>query len=231
MQTINEIISAYNLSEFEIQKIANEVKLSSVGCGAGRDTKELSYDTWVLLDDISDDIWYSAMVIDYKISLGFQLYEIFPSYGHFLVPFYRGIRDKEIFLPEHKEIIWKQFMHYLASEPCYADPVSYVLWVEFFEDVTTVKETWQGLVSKCPNKKLLLTLLEFAGPVPFDLKEIHYEELISDRDNHEYILKSLLHSAYDVYGKLDKNKAQSIINKLEIDRESENYKLLKNKLN
>nr|GFC53870.1 hypothetical protein [Tanacetum cinerariifolium] len=210
MQTINEIVSAYNLSESEIQKIANEVKLSSIGCGTKRDTNESSYDTWVLLEDISDDVWYSAIEITHKILLGFQLYDIFPSYWHFLVPFYRGIRDKEISLPEHKEIIWKQFMQYLASESCYADPVGYVLWVEFFEDVTTVRETWQGLVNNCFTKRLLLTLLEFAGPVPFDLKEIYYKELVSDKASHGCILNSLLYSACDVYGQIDKNKARSI---------------------
>lgn len=241
MQTIDNILSAYNLNESEVQRIANEAKASSTGCGmrkpnpGGRGmievSKTLLSDTWTLLDKISDEVWYSEMEVADKISLGFQLYEMFPSYYHFLVPFYHGIRNREIYLVEHKEAIWKRFIQYLLAEPCYADPVSYVLWVEFFEDVTTVKETWQGLVSNCPNKKLLLTLLEFAGPVPFSLKEIHYEELISDRYNHEYILKSLMHSAYDVYGKLDEDKVRSILIKLEVDKESENYRLLMNKLN
>jgi len=102
---------------------------------------------------MSDKVWYSTMSNAQKISVGFQLYETFPSYYHFLTPFYRGIRDKEIANQDEKEIIWKHFMKYLASENYYADPVGYVLWVEFFEDATTVRETWQGLVNNYPNRK------------------------------------------------------------------------------
>lgn len=229
MQNINTLLSAYNLNEPEIQQISAEAKAASTGCGA-RVSKELSSNTWELLDDISDEVWYSKMEITHKIALGFQLYEMFPSYYHFLVPFYRRIRDGEIIGQSHKVVIWKQFMHYLASEACYADPVGYVLWVEFFEDTATVKETWQGLVNNCADKKSLLALLEFAGPVPFDLKEEQYKLLTSEEGNHKYIFNSLLFSVFDVYGKIDKTKASSILDILKVDTESEGYKLLKEKL-
>jgi hypothetical protein len=122
-----------------------------------------------------------------KISLGFQLYETFPSYFHFLTPFYRGIRDNEIVDGKEKQIIWAGFMKYLFMENYYADPVDYVLWVEFFEDERTVREAWQGLVNNCSDKKSFLRLLQCAGPVPFDLKESHYNSLLIDATNHEAI--------------------------------------------
>lgn len=139
MQTIDNILSAYNLNECEVQRIANEAKASSIGCrtrkpnpvgrGMIEVSKQLLSETWTLLDEISDEVWYSEMAVADKISLGFQLYEKFPSYYHFLVPFYHGVRNKEIVLPEHKNIIWEHFIQYLALEACYADPVSYVLRV------------------------------------------------------------------------------------------------------
>lgn len=153
MQTVGNILSGYNLSESEMQSIANEAKVASVGCGTRGIVKQLSSKTRTLLDEISDEVWYSKMEAADKISLGFQLYEKFPSYYHFLVPFYHGIRNKEISLPDHKKVIWEHLIQYLASEAYYADPVSYVLWVEFFEDTTTARDTWQGLLNNCRNKK------------------------------------------------------------------------------
>lgn len=230
MQHINELFSAYNLNESDIQRIAIEAKANSIGCGMRTGNKELPSATWNLLDDLADEVWDSKIELVHKILLGFQLFEIFPSYGHFLIPFYRGIRDKEIYLIEHKELIWGKFIGCLFSEPYYADPTSYVLWVEFFEDVTTVRDNWQGLVTNCFNEKPLLLLLKIAGPVPFDLKEVCYQALIADVGKHEHILKSLLYSAFDVYGKIDKDKALTILAQLKIDKNSENYKLLKAKL-
>ncbi|HET9504142.1 MAG TPA: hypothetical protein VFO93_11405 [Hymenobacter sp.] len=238
MQAIDTILSVYNLNESEIRRISNEAKNSSIGCGkrgivSGETievSKTLSSYTWTLLDEISDEVWYSEMEIADKIFLGFQLYEKFPSYYHFLVPFYHGVRNKEITLLEHKNVIWEHFMQYLASDAYYADPVGYVLWVEFFEDVTTVRDTWQGLLNNCHHRKSLLAVLEVAGPVPFDLKEDVYKSLIMDKSNHESIFNSLLYSAFDVYGNIDNRKASIILAQLEIDTKAENYKLLRDKL-
>jgi hypothetical protein len=230
MQTLNDIFSTYKLSKSDIDRLSNEAKAASIDCGKKGVNKQLPSDTWDLFDEISDKVWYSTMTNSQKISLGFQLYETFPSYYHFVTPFYHGIRNKEIVVPNEKEIIWKHFMKYLASENYYADPVGYVLWVEFFEDETTVRDTWQGLVNNYTDKKALLRLLEQAGPVPFDLKETHYNNLLVDKTNHELIFNSLLYGAYDVFGQIDKKKALNILAKLKIDTGTENYNLLKEKL-
>lgn len=230
MHTLNEIFSAYKLSKSDVDRLSNEAKTVSIDCGKKGIIKQLSSETWNLFDEISDKVWYSTQTNSQKISLGFQLYETFPSYYHFLTPFYHRISNKEIVDPNQKEIIWTHFMKYLASESYYADPVGYVLWVEFFEDESTVRETWQGLINNCTDRKALLRLLEQAGPVPFDLKETHYNSLLVDTRTHEVIFNSLLYSAYDVYGKIDNKGALDILAKLKIDTRTENYKLLKEKL-
>ncbi len=171
MQTLNEIFSAFKLSKLDVDKLSSEAKTFSVDCGKKGIRKQLTPTTWDLFDDISDKVWYSTMTTLQKITLGFQLFETFPSYYHFLVPFYHGIRNMEIVDQNEREIIWKHFMRYLALENYYADPVGYVLWVEFFEDESTVRETWQGLMNNYSDRKSLLRILEQAGPVPFDLKE------------------------------------------------------------
>ncbi len=230
MQTLNDIFSAYKLSKSDVDRLSNEAKTVSIDCGKRGVIKQLQSATWDLFDEMSDKVWYSSMTNTQKISLGFELYETFPSYYHFLTPLYHGIRNKEIIDPKEKQIIWKHFMNYLASENYYADPVGYVLWVEFFEDETTVRDSWQGLVNNYSNKKALVRLLEQAGPVPFDLKETLYNSLLADKENHEPIFNSLLYSAYDVYGQIEKKKALNILAKLKIDTNTENYKLLKEKL-
>jgi len=230
MQTLNDIFSAYKLSNPEVNRLSSEAKAFSVDCGKKGVLKELTPATWDLFEEISDKVWNSAMNTLQKITLGFQLFETFPSYYHFLVPLYHGIRNKEIVDQNEKVIIWKHFMRYLASENYYADPVGYVLWVEFFEDESTVRETWQGLMNNYSDRKSLLRILEQAGPVPFDLKETLYNSLLVDINTHELIFNSLLYSAYDVFGKIDKEKTLHILAKLKIDTETENYKLLKEKL-
>ena len=231
METLNDIFSTFKLSSADVDRLNDETKTVSIDCGKKEITIQLQDATWDLFDDISDNVWDSAMTNSKKITLGFQLYEIFPSYYHFLTPFYRGISNKEIIDQNEKEMIWQHFMKYLASKKYYADPVEYVLWVDFFEDEATVRETWQGLINNYTEKSSLLRLLEAAGPVPFDLKEPLYKNLLADMETHETIYNSLLFSAYDVFGKIDKTKALDILAMLKIDTKTENYKLLKEKLN
>ena len=229
MKTLQDIISHFKLSESDVERLSHQAKTYSIDCGKAGIAKELDSITWDLFQDISDKIWDSELTNRQKISLGFQIYEIFPTYGNFLIPFYHGIRNNEIVDPTEKDIIWKHFMKYLASQNYYADPVGYVLWVEFFEDESTVHETWAGLM-KFYDKEAILRLLEHTGPVPYDLKEHVYHTLILDNESHEAIFKSLLFSAYDVYGQINKVKAKDLLGQLNIDRTTENYKLLVTKL-
>ena len=230
MESLNDIFSACKLSKDEVNILSNEAKTIAIDAGKKAVYKDLLSKSWDLFDEMSDKVWTSTMPSAKKIALGFQLYETFPSYFHFLRPFYHLICYNEITNPEEKEIIWKRFMKYLVAEKYYADPVAYVLWVEFFEDASTVEETWHGLVNNYSDKNSLLRLLEVAGPVPFDLKETVYNNLLGDEENHDHIFKSLLYSAYDVFGKIDKKKTLNILPKLKVDTNTENYRLLMEKL-
>lgn len=229
-QTLQEIFDELELSPFRLEQLSNEAKLHAIDCGKLSQDKHLSEETWSLLQELSDEVWKSDMSASKKIELGFQLFELFPHYYHFLVPFYLMIEAGEMVSRDEKKIIWTRFMQYLASENYYADTVAYVLWVEFFEDHSLVAETWEGLTANYSDKKSLLQLLECAGPVPFDLKIPYYYELLTDESNHESIFKSLKSSATDVYGQIDPEKALDILDKMQIDRTSNEYKQLTDKL-
>jgi len=229
MQTLNEIFSAFKLNKSEVSRSSNIAKNDSIDCGKTGNVKELPKDIWNLFYEISDKVWYSELSPSTKIKLGFQLYETFPNYYHFLTPFYHLVKNNEVTDPNEKEMIWQYFMKYLASERFYADPVGYVLWVDFFEDESTVHEAWNGLM-KFYDKKAALRLLEQTGPVPYELKEKLYKTLVKETENHEAIFKSLLYSAYDVFGQISKGKAKDLLKQLKIDRTTEEYKALLEKL-
>jgi hypothetical protein len=230
MNNLDDIFSAFKLGEAELQKLSNATKTLAISFGEKDSYKQLSSEAWDLLDDISEQVWTSTIPTAEKISLGFQLYDLFPSYYHFLVPFYRLIRDNKISDTKQKDIIWKRFMKYLVAENHYANPVAYVLWVEFFEDHATARESWQGLLNNYEDSKSLLRLLEISGPVPYDLKETVYNSLLDDEKTHDPIFRSLLHSAYDVFGQIDKTKALDVLAKLNVDTNTGNYRLLMDKL-
>jgi len=222
----------YELTDSDISTLSLEAKKAAINCGKSKlEQVELNSETWSLFDDMSSDLWDRDFGLDKKVMLGFELFETFPNYYHFLVPFYQLIRDKK--LENHielKNIIWSKFMVYLGGEKYYSDTVTYVLWVEFFEDFATVEETWKGLLKYSNNNKSLLILIENAGPVPFELKEPVYYKLLNDKNNHLSIFKSLLHSSFDVYGKFDYNKAELILSKLSIQTDTEHYMLLNEKI-
>ena len=63
-----------------------------------------------------------------------------------------------------------------------------------------------------------------------NLKESVYRAMIKDRDNHQAIFNSLLYSAYDLYGQTDRKKARRILSRLKVDKNTNEYRLLIEKL-
>ena len=230
MRTVEDILFTFHLTEAKVALLSKEAKERAIDCGKKESAKQLSEETWDLFDEMSQTVWQSSIPTGQKIELGFELFELFPDYYHFLVPFYRIVRDSEAVDESEKQIIWKKFMKYLAAEDHYADPVGYVLWVEFFEDTDTVNEAWNGLMKNVTTPAGLLKLLEHAGPVPYDLKEPVYKGLLADPANHTSIFRSILYSAFDVYGQLERGKATKLLSELNIDRTSDEYKQLMLKL-
>jgi hypothetical protein len=238
-----EILKQFNLSEAEILRISNDCKREAADYGKS-ESENFSIDEndFYLLSNIEDAIWNSDKSLEAKIMLNFEVYELFPRYFQFLLPYYRIVKANPYFeyeitikdtktLIELKNIIWEKFMYYLGSEKYYADPVGYVLWVEFFEDEETANETWEGLMQFTKNKNAVKKLLEMSGPAAFELKEKLYDKIILDSDYHESIFKSLLFSSFDLFGKIDNKKALAILAKLKLNKDVEHLEKLKNKLN
>lgn len=227
---IESLLEAHSLTPTDIDKFKAEARAEAIHCGKGKTPQPISTEAWNIFDALSKSVWDSDKELSEKIQLGFLLFDTFPSYLHFLTPFYDIIENKELKANDLKDSIWKTFMHYLGSEEYYASPVSHVLWVDFFEDTDTVLEAWQGMLNQAATKKGLSNLIKCAGPVPFELKEPLYKKMLKDSSLHESIFNSLLFSALDVYGNIDNNLARAILVKLKIKTNTNEYRLLKAKL-
>lgn len=228
---LESLFEQHNLTSIDIDRLKNEARAEAGNCGKnGISQQQLSTETWSLFDELSKSVWESDREIHEKIQLGFMLFDTFPNYYHFLTPYYDIIKNKELKANDLKDSIWKTFMEYLGSEEYYAAAVSYSLWVDFFEDPDTVLEAWQGLMNQKNSIKSLTNLIKCAGPVPFELKEPIYKKMMKDTSTHKSIFYSLLFSALDVHGKIDKNLARAILVKLKIKTNTDEYRLLKNQL-
>jgi hypothetical protein len=228
---MESVLVKFNLSDSEIARLSELCKLFSTDFGQQlKNTRDLKSKDWGLLEDISQSLWTSERLLEDKINLDFELFEKFPSYYHFLLPFYSIIKDNLTENENLKNIIWQKFMKFLGSENFYFSPVGYVLWVEFFEDPETQAETWKGLMQFSDDRIAVMKLLEYAGPVAYSLKEPIYKKLLPDQATHESIFKSLLFSSFDLFGKTENDKALKILLQLKSDKNHPHYQKLIDKL-
>jgi hypothetical protein len=112
-----------------------------------------------------------------------------------------------------------------------AEPVAYSLWVDYYEDRSTVEEAWRETTRLDGDwERRLERVLIASGPVPYSLKAPVYQRLIDQRRWHPFIFRSLLHSAYDVYGHLDIAAARQLLGHLKLPPDTEHLDDLSAKL-
>lgn len=228
-----EIIDKYINSELEVLRLS-KVAIEQAETMFLENKKDLVTQDWDMIDGISDAIWESDKTIDEKIQLGLEFFEVFPQYYMGLLPIYRAFTNDLVLKQDLKKIIYDKFAEYLSSaRKAYINTTGYVLWVEFFEGSGPFsREIWEGIIS---SSKISLqgkyNLLEFSGPADYDQKEKLYAELIENKESHLFILKSIVYSLTDVYGRIEKDKVIKIFNKLDnVDKYSEIYKVANEKL-
>lgn len=163
--------------------------------------------------DISDLVWESSIPTGEKLHLMLHFYEQMPCYAYLI--YLKGCYDR--FPTEERVVFWIWVRQILNGEDdALSFPITYSLWCDFFEDPRTVEEAWHSLISPLPSTKALEKILIHSGPVPFELKQPLYATLLPDHTWHYFIYRSLLHSAFDVYGKMDPQKAVDLLNRLDL---------------
>lgn len=234
MGRLLNILKEMNISEALFVDLQYEVTKCSIGCGKSVDEiKELSDEYWDIMDDVSNRIWnLEVLNLQEKVILGFDFYHELPNYYHCLIPVYHVVRDTAGKDPAVLKIIWDKIAYYIGrEEKFYVDTMSYILWVEFFENQQTVRVAWYGILqSPYLTMQGKINILDCCGPVPYDVKEKLYKDLLKFSDFHINIMRSLLFSATDIYGDIDKMKAKILLEKLKVDSNDEMYNTLCEKL-
>ena len=179
--------------------------------------------------ELADEIWdEGAASWSDRIALAFELYRAMPCYATlmYMDDYFSDWDEAE------RELFWKQYRVLLShDDERVANPVAYSLWCHYLEDPASVEEAWRTLAAPGALSDLgLRRLLEASGPVPYDLKLPVYERLLPERHWHPHLFRSLLASAFDVYGKIDPRRARQLLRKLALPRHTEGLEELISRL-
>lgn len=145
--------------------------------------------------------WHSDASLTERLEMGLRLYREMPCYANTmeLKSFYGE------FGPEDRRMFWDAYRAALdCDDDRLADPVAYSLWVDFFEDPSTVHEAWRETTWRGtePWERRVARVLDVAGPVPWASKEELFEQLGDQSRWHGPIFRALFGSAFDVYGQI-----------------------------
>lgn len=204
----------------------------ATAAGTGRSLRSSGDDEWPagIVDvphDLSDLIWdKSEEPWLARLELAFELYRQMPCYATLMYMPHKEWDD------EAKGRFWDEYRSLLSDDDDrLADPVAYSLWCDYFEDPDTVEEAWLALASPgSVSDRGLERMLEVSGPVPYAFKVPLYERLVASARWHPFIFRSLLFSAFDVYGRVDAKAAQELLKRLSLPKMTENLDELMQKL-
>jgi len=175
------------------------------------------------------DAWYGEAPLTERLEMGLRLYREIPCYASTieLKGFYGAFGD------EHKRALWAAVRSLLdGDDDRLADPLTYALWVDFFEDRDTVAEAWRETTRRDvePWRRRIARVLDVAGPVSWPLKEELFAVLVGDERLHPAILRALAGSAFDVCGQLDQAAAAGWLRRLRLAPETPDLPALRVRL-
>ena len=180
-----------------------------------------------LADEIADLLWYSELPRSKALDHLFEVYDEMPDYGHLMVLTHVYAELS----PEERSRLHRFYRGRLAlEERALREPVEYSLWCDFFENPETVTEWWHALAEPGSPEPVLRRVLPISGPVPWNLKVPVYENLLPAERWHEAIFESLVGSAFDYFGKIDRDEARRILGRLRLPADHPGLRELAEKL-
>lgn len=121
--------------------------------------------------------------------------------------------------------------------PEQAEPVTYSLWVDWFEDRATVEVAFAEVLgndveelqardrlhemARDPLFRRAKRVLEISGPVPWSIKHPVYQAAAAVPDLHPALFKGLLSSYHDFYGNLEPHAAHTLLQQLDLPGNTE----------
>jgi hypothetical protein len=124
---------------------------------------------------------------------------------------------------EGEALLWAAYRRRLEALDS-AEPVTYSLWVDWFEDPATVDTAFAEVVvgldelTDGPLRRAR-RVLAVSGPVPWRLKHGLYRRAASTPVLHEALFHGLRGSLHDVYGDLDRTAALGLLDGLDLPEE------------
>lgn len=179
------------------------------------------------IHDVMDEVWNSDLATARKLETTTSLFEEMPCYSYF---FFIGMHF-EYLSEEDLKNFWSWMRKLLASEDrAYLNAAGYFLWCDFFEDGERVERAWMEVTQEGLLSSAIRCVLDHSGPVPYPMKKDLYARLIADQAWHLPIFRSLLHSAHDVFGQLDKKDARKVLAQLELPSDTQYLRELRSKI-
>jgi len=169
--------------------------------------------------EIESRIWESHESDATKLDLAIRAYEEMPCYGHAM---YFSMYHSDL-STSARERFWTWFRRMLSgNDNTLSRPLEYSLWCDYFEAETDrATETWSRLVDDKSAPRLLQRVLIASGPAPYSLKHELYQRLTPDPEWHYYIYRSIMHSMYDVYGRINFYRAKQVLKCLDLPSSTE----------
>ncbi|MET1075102.1 MAG: hypothetical protein ABWY11_20815, partial [Umezawaea sp.] len=125
--------------------------------------------------------------------------------------------------PAAEHLLWQAFRDRLEHVDS-AEPVTYALWVDWFEDPASVETAFAEMVvgldelTEGPLRRARRVLV-VSGPVPWRLKHDLYRRAAGTPVLHEALFHGLRGSLHDVYGDLDREAALDLLAGLDLPEE------------
>jgi hypothetical protein len=170
------------------------------------DPHELSAIVW--------DHWDGASLRE-RLELALALYRDIPCYANLMY-----VNDKfHRFGEDERRLLWEEYRALLAQpDDALAAPVTYSLAVDYYEDGSVADEAWAETTSFEPpyERRLERVLTMASAQAPWDLKAALYEQLIGEPGWHVPIFRSLLDSAEEVTGDIDRKDAEGVFARLRL---------------
>jgi len=168
--------------------------------------------------EVADALWGSEDPVEKKIEALFEIYDEMPAYG--LVMYVSG--EYSAWPPQARQQFWNGVRARLASpDRALARPLAYSLWCDWFEHGDYTVEAWEAVTTVETPEPALREVLIASGPVPWHLKVRLFSRLVDDPSWHYFIFRSLLHSAFDVFGKYEAQEARAWLQRLSLPASTE----------
>jgi hypothetical protein len=174
-------------------------------------------------EDFIDEIWETEATTLDKVIMSLDLYDIQPTYHVLTTMWFNYYSTSAVTMPT-TDIILKKYFDELSSPRDLAESMEYSFYFDIFEDPDRNEYAWQYFLNQKPTDHFFRIMLRNSGPVPYHLKETLYSSLISDKNLHVEIFRSIRHSCFDNCGLVDKTQALLILKQLDRNGEMDQIK-------